>query len=121
MRVLEQEVLGWREVDLDQQVAGALQRLGVPAHETVMTQRRGHRVEDRVHRIERGIRVLVDVLDRAAVLAELVAVHAPDVLALEAHGAAGWPTQTGRDLGAGGLARAAFADQADHLAGLDRQ
>ncbi len=87
----------------------------------VAQQRRGEDVADRLRRVERRVRVLVDDLHRLAVAAEGGAVELLDRRALEDHFARSRFEQTGDHAPGRALAAAALAHETDRLARLDRK
>ena len=76
---------------------------------------------DREHRVQRRVRVLEDRLHPLAERAELLALEACDVLAVEADHARGRVDDLEHHAGRRGLARAGFADDRDGLAARDRE
>jgi hypothetical protein len=82
-----------------------------------MDQRRLENGADGLARIERGDRVLEDILDLAGERVEVAFGGGRQVLALEADGAAGRPVEPGHHARQRGLAAARFADHAQRLAG----
>src|SRR5215472_6992122 len=119
MWILEQEGFGRCQVDRRQEIGSALERLSTIPRKAMVPQRGCQRIEHGVDRVQRRVRILVDVLHSAAVRAEAIAVHRPDVLTLEADGPGRWTIQSGRDLRAGRLAGTALTNQTNDLTFTD--
>ena len=116
VRVLDQEVLRRGEPHLFHQ--GGDLGVGVRALAVVQLQRALQVVAHGVHRVQRGERVLEDVLDLALVAAEIAAASHLDRLAVQLDRAGGQPFLPGQQPGGGGLARPALAHQRDHRAAV---
>ena len=84
-------------------------------------QRLGDDLLDRHARIERAEGVLEDRLGAAAKAAQRRVGRARDVLAVEEDAAGGGLVQPQHEIADRALARAGLADEAQHLAGLDRE
>src|SRR6185312_10781892 len=82
----------------------------------MVKQRRRERVHDGMNRIQRGVRILVDVLDLSAIAPEFFAAQTPDILPTKADHTAGWLAQPDGDFRGGCLAGATLADKTHHLA-----
>ena len=116
MGILVQELLGRRQLDDTQEPRDLRHGVGAPARQTMVQQGRTERLIDRVDRVERGIRVLVDDLHGLAVHLERALRQRPDVAALEEHPPTAGSHQPGHHLARGRLPAAAFPDQTEHLA-----
>ena len=91
-------------------------RLLLAADQAMALQRVAQHIADRMRRVERGIRVLVNDLHQLAIARECLGSHAEDVLATKQDAPSSRPLQTGHHLAGGRLAAAAFANQADDFA-----
>ena len=112
------DVLGVEAHDVEKgrDVADALLPLG---HEAVDDERLGDDLADGHARVERGVRVLEDVLHVAAHRLEFLLLHLGHVVTTEEDGSRGWGREA-HDAAAGRrLAAAGLADEAEGLAGID--
>ena len=109
---------------------GQLDHVEQPAHtlltallvaDLVDAQRLLDRAVDRVHRVERTVRVLEDRLHVAAEVEQCGALEGGDVLALVGHGAVGRLKQLQHHVRHGGLAGARLAHDGQRGAALDRE
>jgi hypothetical protein len=119
VRVLGNHITRRRQIDDFEQFERA--RFGGDAvlHLVVAQQRRGDDVADRLCRVERRVRVLMDDLHRLAVTAEGGAVEALDRRPLEDDFTGSRLQQTSDHAPGRALAAAALAHQADRLTWLD--
>src|SRR5256885_4895793 len=121
MREFPEEVVGRGEPHDAEQVADAIRRVAAPLRLLVAIDRRRQCLEDRARRIERRVRILVDELDGAAERGEVVALLLPDVLPFIEQPSARRAEDAREHPAGGGLAAAALADDAERLAGSDRE
>ena len=96
-------------------------RRALAAGELVDDQRLADDAADAHARVQRGVRVLEDHLHLAAEEAQLVALDAAEVAAVEEHLAGGGPVELEDGAAGRRLAAAAFADQAQRLAAADEE
>src|SRR6185295_1598160 len=94
-RVFEEEVFRRGEPDALEQRNHRGAR-SAPVRLLVFREWWGERLGDRSGRVQRGVRILMDELDRTPKAREVVAFLLPDVRALEEEPAAGWPEESGQ-------------------------
>src|SRR5256885_7955096 len=121
MRVLRYEVLWRRKVNTLQELVHRGERLPSRAGLLVAEEGRRKRLKYGARRIERGVGILMNQLHRAPETREVGALRLPDVLPLVEKPAAGGPEQPRQEPAGGGLAAAALTDEADRLAGIERE
>src|SRR5919107_2547361 len=116
--ILLQELLGWRQPDgLEQLVEPALE-LGARLREIVAPQRRAQDLRHVAYRVQRGVGVLMDDLDRPPKALFLRFRERVDLLVPVEHPALGRLEQARSHSSRGGLAAPALAHQAQGLARL---
>src|SRR2546428_4922628 len=121
MRVLGDEVFGRRQVDALQELVDRREGLPPGAGLLMTEERRRERLKYGARRVERRVWILMDELHRAPEALKVGALRLPDVFALVEKPAAGGPEESREEPSRGGLAAAAFPDQAHRFTGVERE
>ncbi len=120
MGVLVQEILRRCHVHDPQKLAQTARHRRLVGHQPMAQKGGAENPGHLMHRVQRGVRVLVDDLHGLAIALKIPP-HGPNVLPLEENLAAGRPEQASDHLARGRLAAATLPHQADNLALVDVQ